>query len=202
MPGTKKMYPSLVKPVLDRLVALMLIILCIPIFIFSALLLAINNQGGVFFFQKRAGKSQKIFSILKFKTMTHSESGESGVSRFGKIFRKLSLDELPQLFNVLRGEMSLVGPRPLLVEYLNYYNEYENTRHSVQPGITGWAQVHGRNVSDWKTRMDHDVFYVDHISFSLDFKILLLTFMQFFRFSQADFVDHDQETFIEYAKRR
>ncbi len=203
MSGAKKIYPSIVKPLFDRLVALFLIVVCSPILILSTILLAIFNRGKVLFFQNRAGKDHKVFSVLKFKTMKNREvDGNTEISRFGSLLRKLSLDELPQLINVLKGEMSLIGPRPLLVEYLEHYNEYEIIRHQVLPGITGWAQVHGRNWSDWKTRMEHDVYYVRHISFFLDCKILVLTLLQLLKFSQADFIDQKQETFIEYSKRR
>ncbi len=201
--GIKKNYVGIIKPLLDRIVALALIILCSPLFILTAILIAIFNPGSVLFHQKRVGKKEVIFSLHKFRTMSGDKS--SGKEKFpglGRVLRKLSLDELPQLFNVLKGEMSLVGPRPLLVEYLEYYNEEESSRHAVLPGITGWAQVNGRNRSGWKTRMEQDRYYVQHISFLLDCKILLLTFTQLFRFSQADFTDHDQETFIDYAKKR
>ena len=197
------MYLSLVKPLFDRLVAFVLIIVCLPILVFSMIVLAIYHRGSVLFLQKRVGKDHQIFSILKLKTMKTIEvdkvSETSGVGRF---FRRLSIDELPQLINVLKGDMSLVGPRPLLVEYLGHYDESEKVRHSVLPGITGWAQVHGRNLSDWKTRMEHDIYYVNHVSFLLDCKIVLLTLIQLFKFRQADFVDREQETFIDYAKRR
>lgn len=197
--GTKKIYLSFVKPLMDRLVALILIIISLPILIIPFLLLVISNRRKVLFFQKRAGKDERIFSIIKLRTMKENGVDSTGV---GYILRKLSVDELPQLFNVLKGDMSLVGPRPLLVDYLEHYNNDEQARHAVLPGITGWAQVNGRNLSDWKTRMEHDRYYVDNVSFSLDFKIGLLTLIQLFKFGQADFVDRKQETFIEYAKRR
>ncbi len=197
--GAKKIYPSIVKPLFDRIVALILIVLSLPILLVATILLMVSHKGKILFFQKRAGKDQEIFSVFKFKTLKENGNGTSPV---GGLMRKLSIDELPQLFNVLKGDMSLVGPRPLLVEYLEYYDEFENVRHSVLPGITGWAQVHGRNLSDWKTRMEHDIYYVNRISFLLDCKILLLTFIQLFKFGQADFIGQKQETFIEYAKRR
>ncbi|MEP5612729.1 MAG: sugar transferase [Cyclobacteriaceae bacterium] len=195
--GVKKKYASVVKPFCDKTAAFFLIILCLPIFLFFMLLLLILNRGDVFFQQRRAGKDQKIFSILKFKTMHNHE-----VSKVGILLRRLSLDELPQLVNVLRGEMSLVGPRPLLVEYLEYYTKEEKGRHTVLPGITGLAQVNGRNKSDWKNRMENDLVYVDKISFLLDCKILMMTVLQLFKVRQADFSNQSHGTFIDYANKR
>jgi len=141
------------------------------------------NQGKPFFFQKRPGKSGRIFTIAKLKTM-NDKKGNDGelmpdadrLTSVGKVVRKLSLDELPQLYNVLKGDMSFVGPRPLLVEYLPLYNEEQARRHDVRPGITGWAQVNGRNALSWEKKFEHDVWYVDRLSFGLDIKILFLTF--------------------------
>ena len=124
------------------------------------------------------------------------------ITKLGKLLRRLSIDELPQLINVLKGEMSLVGPRPLLVEYLEFYNDQEKQRHTVKPGITGLAQVNGRNALEWEKRMDYDRQYVEHLSFWLDFKILILTITQLLKIGQSDFPTQNQEPFIEYAKRR
>lgn len=202
-PGTKKMYVFGVKPFFDKAGALVLILVCLPLLLGSGIILLFVNRGNVLFKQERVGKNQRKFLIFKFKTMMEGVGNEVGNhSKFGSFLRKLSLDELPQLFNVLKGEMSIVGSRPLLVEYEEYYNEREITRHSVLPGITGWAQVNGRNQSDWKTRLEHDLYYVDRISFFLDCRILGMTVLQLFRFKQADFTNQDQETFIDYAKKR
>ena len=152
------------------------------------LLLFVVNDGKVWFRQARPGRNEKIFSVIKFKTMTDERDAngnllpdEKRLSGLGKIIRKTSLDELPQLLNVLRGDMSLVGPRPLLIEYLPLYNEEQKRRHLVRPGITGWAQVNGRNTVSWPQKFAFDVWYVDHISFMLDIKILLLTIMKVFK---------------------
>jgi len=196
--GFKKKYQSVVKPFFDKTAAFFLIVLCLPIFLFFILLLLLFNRGAVFFHQQRAGKNQQIFSILKFRTMQDGRE----ISKIGIFLRKLSLDELPQLVNVLRGEMSLVGPRPLLVEYLEYYSNEEQRRHVVLPGITGLAQINGRNGSDWKTRMENDQYYVDNISFLLDCKILMMTALQLFKFREADSADQSHGTFIDYASKR
>jgi lipopolysaccharide/colanic/teichoic acid biosynthesis glycosyltransferase len=151
-------------------------------------LLFIVNNGKPFFFQKRVGKNARIFKVIKFKTMTdkRNESGNllpdaDRLTSLGKFIRKTSLDEVPQLFNVVKGDMSLVGPRPLLVEYLPLYNEEEKRRHEVKPGITGWAQVNGRNTISWKQKFQYDVWYVDHLTFFLDVKILGLSVKKVFK---------------------
>lgn len=152
------------------------------------MLLYVANQGKVWFKQDRPGKNGRIFTVIKFKTMSDEVDGqghllpdERRLTAIGKFIRNTSLDELPQLFNVLRGEMSFVGPRPLLVEYLPLYNAEQQRRHLVKPGITGWAQVNGRNTVSWPQKFTFDVWYVDHISFLLDIKILLLTVMKVFK---------------------
>ncbi len=152
------------------------------------LLLLIANNGKPFFLQQRPGKNEKIFTVIKFKTMNDKkdENGnllpdEERLTTIGKFIRKTSLDEIPQLLNVIKGDMSLVGPRPLLVEYLPLYNEFEKRRHEVKPGITGWAQVNGRNAISWQQKFEYDVWYVDHLSFGLDMKILFMTFVKVFK---------------------
>lgn len=159
----------------------MLVILS-PVFLLIMLLLYFFNQKNVFFFQERPGKDEKVFRIIKFKTMTDQKDSNGRLlpdaqrlTPMGKFIRKTSLDELPQLINVLKGDMSFIGPRPLLVSYLALYNEEQKKRHLIKPGITGWAQVNGRNALDWPEKFVLDVYYVDHISFWLDIKILLLT---------------------------
>nr|WP_079743494.1 undecaprenyl phosphate N,N'-diacetylbacillosamine 1-phosphate transferase [Campylobacter jejuni] len=165
----------------DFILALVLLVLFSPVILITALLLKIT-QGGVIFTQNRPGLDEKIFKIYKFKTMSDERdekgellSDELRLKAFGKIVRSLSLDELLQLFNVLKGDMSFVGPRPLLVEYLSLYNEEQKLRHKVRPGITGWAQVNGRNAISWQKKFELDVYYVKNISFLLDLKIMFLT---------------------------
>lgn len=153
-----------------------------PLILIVILLLAIANKGKVWFTQKRPGKDGKLFTVIKFKTMSderdndgHLLPDEKRLTPIGKFVRKTSIDEIPQLFNVLAGNMSFVGPRPLLTEYLPLYNSEQSRRHLVKPGITGWAQVNGRNTLSWKQKFAYDIWYVDHISFALDIKILFLT---------------------------
>ena len=180
------MYRSVWKRVFDFNFALILIVVLSPILLLLCVILYFNNKGdGIFFTQKRVGRKCKIFKIIKFKTMT-DEYDDKGIllpdgmrlTKIGKFIRSASIDELPQLMNVLNGEMSFIGPRPLLISYLPYYTEYEQLRHSIRPGITGWAQVNGRNLLSWDERLDKDVWYVKHISFSLDIKIIWLTIMK------------------------
>ena len=176
------MYKTLLKPLLDFTAALTGILLLSPIFLLVTLGLFVSNNGKPFFFQLRPGKDGKIFKIVKFKTMNDKKDHEGNVlpdakrlTKIGSFVRKTSLDELPQLFNVLKGEMSLIGPRPLLVEYLPLYSEEQNRRHEVKPGITGWAQVNGRNAISWEDKFKYDVWYVDNASFLVDMRILFLT---------------------------
>ena len=185
------MYQNRIKIVLDKLVASMAILLISPIFILITLIL-LFLQKQVFFVQNRVGKDQKRFSIYKFQTMSDERdsngkllSDDVRITTFGKFLRKMSLDELPQLFNVLKGNMSLVGPRPLLPDYAHLYSEYQNQRHQVLPGITGYVQVKGRNTLTWEERFDLDVYYVQHISFIFDCKILFLTFITLFDFNKS-----------------
>ncbi|TKX30364.1 undecaprenyl phosphate N,N'-diacetylbacillosamine 1-phosphate transferase [Campylobacter sp. MIT 12-5580] len=175
------MYKHFFKRVLDFLAALFLLILLSPLMLFVALMLKLV-QGGVIFTQARPGLNEKIFKIYKFKTMSdeRDEKGEllpdeERLKPFGKLVRSLSLDELPQLFNVLKGDMSFIGPRPLLVEYLPLYNEAQKHRHDMRPGITGWAQVNGRNNISWAKKFELDLYYIEHCSFFLDLKIAFLT---------------------------
>jgi len=182
------MYSNFFKRLFDFLFAALLIVVLLPIFILLLLVLLILNRGSVFFFQNRPGRYGKVFVIAKLKTMNDGKD-ENGtllpdaerLTDIGRIIRKLSLDELPQLFNVLKGDMSFVGPRPLLVEYLPLYNERQKRRHEVRPGITGWAQVNGRNTINWEKKFEYDVWYVDHLSFVLDLKILFLTVVKVFK---------------------
>ena len=182
------MYKNIIKPFFDFLIAFFLLLMASPLFLLVCLGLFWAQNGKVFFTQKRPGKNERIFSILKFKTMTDQKDQQGNLlpdaerlTHIGKFVRKTSLDELPQLINVLKGEMSMVGPRPLLPEYLSLYNEKQKRRHAVKPGITGWAQVNGRNAISWEDKFQFDVWYVAHQSFGLDLKILFLTVKKVFR---------------------
>lgn len=182
------MYKNIIKPFFDFFIAFCLLLVASPLFLLVCLGLFWAQNGNVFFTQKRPGKNEQIFSILKFKTMTDQKDQQGNLlpdaerlTHIGKFVRKTSLDELPQLINVLKGEMSMVGPRPLLPEYLFLYNEEQKRRHVVKPGITGWAQVNGRNAISWEDKFKLDVWYVKHQSFCLDLKILFLTVKKVFR---------------------
>lgn len=182
------MYRCCLKTIIDRLLALTGLILAAPLFLIVFLLLLIANRGEPFFFQRRPGLHGIIFRIVKFRTMNNRRDAKGELlpdakrlTGIGRIVRKTSLDEIPQLINVLKGDMSLIGPRPLLPEYLPLYSREQARRHEVRPGITGWAQVNGRNAIDWQTRFRLDVWYVDHLSFALDVKILWLTILKVFR---------------------
>ncbi|WP_417328161.1 undecaprenyl phosphate N,N'-diacetylbacillosamine 1-phosphate transferase [Halarcobacter sp.] len=175
----------MLKSIFDKLLALFLIILFLPIYIVVSLLILWKMGSPILFRQKRPGYKEKIFGIYKFRTMTNETDKEENLLPddkrlvgVGKFIRSTSLDELPQLFNVLKGEMSFVGPRPLLIEYLDLYNDKQKRRHNVKPGITGWAQVNGRNAISWEQKFEYDVWYVDNQSFLLDMKILWLTFLK------------------------
>lgn len=177
------MYKSIVKRIIDFTIVFCALLILWPILLLITIWLHFANKGaGAFFFQERPGKGGKIFKVIKFKTMTDERDADGNLlpdadrlTKVGRFVRSTSIDELPQLINVLKGDMALIGPRPLLVRYLPYYTERERLRHSVRPGITGWAQVHGRNALPWDQRLESDVWYVEHISFSLDLKIALLT---------------------------
>lgn len=182
------MYSTHFKRFFDFTVSIIGFILISPLFLIVLVVLSIANQGSPFFVQPRPGKDEKIFNIVKFKTMNDKKdpSGEllpddQRITRTGKFVRKTSLDEIPQLINVIKGDMSLVGPRPLLVDYLPLYNEEQRRRHHIRPGITGWAQIKGRNAISWEEKFAYDVWYLDNISFWLDLKILFGTFVKVFK---------------------
>ena len=182
------MYKKIFKPLLDRTLALLGLLLASPLLLMVTLWLYIVNRRSVFFLQERPGKGGKIFKIIKFKTMSDARDAdgrllpdEARLSRPGKFLRSTSLDELPQLVNVLKGDMSLIGPRPLLVQYLPLYSAEQARRHEVLPGITGWAQCHGRNAISWREKLALDVWYVDHLSFATDCRILRDTFRKVLR---------------------
>lgn len=176
------MYKHFLKKLLDFFVAFTALLVLSPLLIPITVLLALANNGKPFFFQKRPGKNERIFNIIKFKTMT-DEKDENGdllpdekrLTAVGKFVRKTSIDEIPQLINVLKGDMSLIGPRPLLPQYLPLYSERQRKRHNVKPGITGWAQVNGRNAISWTKKFEYDVWYVENLSFGLDVKIIIKT---------------------------
>lgn len=176
------MYKVYFKPLLDCVVSLLGIVVLSPIFLVILISLFISNNGKVFFVQNRPGKNEKIFKIIKFRTMNNKKDAHGNLlpdaerlTYLGKIVRKTSLDEIPQLINVLKGDMSLIGPRPLLPEYLSLYNERQKKRHTVKPGITGWAQINGRNAVEWNKKFEFDVWYIENLSFILDLQILFLT---------------------------
>ena len=177
------MYKNYLKRIFDFSIALLGLICISPILLVLIVVLHFANEGaGVFFTQDRPGKDEKLFRLIKFKTMNERKDANGELlpdkyrlTKTGKILRSLSLDELPQLFNVLKGDMALIGPRPLLVKYLPLYSPEQHRRHEVRPGITGWAQVNGRNAITHTKKFEYDVWYVDHISFKLDIKILLMT---------------------------
>jgi len=176
------MYKRAIKPFLDFILALMALMILLPLLFLVALLLTVANKGTPFFIQTRPGKNEKLFNIIKFKTMSDKKdatgnliSDAERLTLIGKFIRKTSLDEIPQLINVIKGDMSLIGPRPLLPEYLPLYTEQQKKRHQIKPGITGWAQVNGRNAISWKQKFDYDVWYVENMSFLIDVKIVFLT---------------------------
>ena len=177
------MYKNFFKRIFDLIIALICLIISSPLIIVTfTVLYYLNNSFKVFFIQNRPGKNSKVFRVYKFKTMSDKKDSNGNllpdkdrITPIGKFIRATSIDEIPQLFNVLKGDMSLIGPRPLLVEYLPLYSKEQARRHEVRPGITGWAQVNGRNAISWQQKFEYDVWYVDNISFLLDMKILFLT---------------------------
>jgi len=179
------MYAGFIKRILDFIVAFLVLLLVSPVFLIVAFLLFIQNNGSIFFYQERPGYNEEPFHIIKFKTMT-DETDEDGnllpdverITALGQFVRKFSLDELPQLINVLKGDMSLIGPRPLLFKYIPLYSALQRRRHEVRPGITGWAQVNGRNSISWTKKFELDIYYVENVSFTLDLKIFWLTLLK------------------------
>jgi len=181
------MYSGFFKSVIDFIASFVCLVVLSPVLLVVTLLLLLANKGNAFFFQQRAGKNGELFWVIKFRTMNNKKDGhgkllpdKERLTTVGKFVRSTSLDELPQVVNILRGDMSLIGPRPLLPKYLPLYSEEQNRRHEVKPGITGWAQVNGRNAISWKQKFGYDVWYVDNISFWLDVKIILLTLKKVF----------------------
>lgn len=183
----------MVKGILDKSLALGLLVLFLPFILFTALLVFVKIGRPIFFRQVRPGYKERFFSIYKFRTMSNEKDAqgelladEHRLKEVGKFIRKTSLDELPQLLNVLKGEMSFVGPRPLLVEYLELYNNEQKKRHQVMPGITGWAQVNGRNALSWEEKFKYDLWYVENQSFLLDMKIVWMTFLKVLKRSDVN----------------
>ena len=177
------MYKNIFKRVIDFTIVLIALLIIWPIFVVITVWLHFANKGaGAFFYQERPGKDEKIFKVIKFKSMTDERDAEGNLlpdaqrlTKVGKFVRSTSIDELPQLINVLKGDMALIGPRPLLIQYLPYYSEREKLRHSVRPGISGWAQVNGRNNITWDNKLECDAYYAEHVSLLFDFKILWMT---------------------------
>lgn len=182
------MYTSVFKKAFDISVSLLLFILLFPFFLIIIIVMIVSGYGNPFFTQVRPGKNGKLFTLLKFRTMNNKRDGSGNLlpdfermTGIGNILRKTSLDEIPQLINVIKGDMSLIGPRPLLPEYLTLYTAFQARRHEVLPGITGWAQVNGRNAISWEKKFEYDVWYVDHISLRTDLTILWRTLLKVFR---------------------
>lgn len=176
------MYKIFFKPLLDFILSLLGLIISSPLFLIVFIALLFANKGKVFFLQNRPGKNEEIFKIIKFRTMNNKRDAHGNLlpdverlTKIGKLVRKTSLDEIPQLINVLLGNMSLIGPRPLLPEYLPLYNDFQKKRHLIKPGITGWAQINGRNAVEWDKKFMFDVWYVENMSFFLDLQIMFLT---------------------------
>jgi lipopolysaccharide/colanic/teichoic acid biosynthesis glycosyltransferase len=183
-----KLYRHVIKPLLDGIIALVALLVLAPVWVLLLLLLTLTTNGHPFFFQRRPGLHGKIFRIIKFRTMNNQRDmngrllpDAQRLTPLGKLLRKTSLDEIPQLVNVVKGDMSLVGPRPLLVEYLPLYSPEQRRRHNVRPGITGWAQVNGRNAISWEQKFAYDVWYADHVSMQLDIKIMIKTIVKVFK---------------------
>ena len=181
------MYKDLFKRLIDIVVSFLGILFFLPLLVIITIILCFTNSGKPFFLQRRPGKNGKIFKLIKFKSMTDKTDhlGEllpykDRVTKVGLFIRRMSLDELPQIINILKGDMSIIGPRPLLEEYLPLYNNHQKRRHNVRPGLSGWAQVNGRNSISWKQKFELDIWYVENVSFKLDFLIFLKTFKKTF----------------------
>ena len=202
------MYKVFFKRFLDFFCAIVLLVLISPIFLSVSVILAIANSGSPFFLQERPGKGGRIFKVIKFKTMNDKKDADGillpdrqRLTPAGTVIRKTSLDELPQLINVIKNDMSFIGPRPLLKNYLPFYTPLELTRHDVVPGITGWAQVNGRNNLDWDTRLAYDVCYVNNISFALDAKIVVMTIKNIFASKDVNIVPGEKMLNLDHERK-
>lgn len=189
----RKVYIHIIKSFIDFFVASLALLMLLPLFLILIFLLLITGHKKVFFIQKRIGYQEKVFKLIKFKSMTDKKDAEGNLmqdalrlTRFGKFLRASSLDELPQLINVIKGDMSIVGPRPLLPEYLPLYSAEQKQRHDVKPGITGWAQINGRNAISWAAKFKLDIWYVNHMSFTTDLRIIIITFLKLFKPQQIN----------------
>jgi len=205
----KGLYERGFKRLLDVFCAFAAILLFSWLYVFVGALVRLNLGKPIIFKQQRPGLDGKVFNLYKFRTMTNATdssgkllSEDERATKFGRFLRSTSLDELPELFNVLKGNMSLVGPRPLMTRYLPYYTENESRRHEVLPGLTGWAQVNGRNAVAWDKRLQLDVWYVDHCSLSLDLKIIVLTILKVVKREGADTVATKCGSFVDFAIER
>ncbi|WP_390176111.1 sugar transferase [Planococcus maritimus] len=188
-----RIYKKFIKRLIDLVFSLMAIIVLSPVYIVVALLVRVNLGSPVIFKHKRPGLNEEVFPMYKFRSMTNEKDENGNLlpnnlrhTKFGKILRSSSLDELPGFLNVLKGEMSLVGPRPLLIDYLDLYNEEQKKRHNVRPGLTGYAQVNGRNTIGWEEKFNHDLFYVENVSLLLDIKIIFMTVVKIIKRSDIN----------------
>lgn len=211
----KNLYRNYLKRILDFTISSVALLCLSPLLIVVTVWLHFANKGaGAFFFQERPGKDAKIFKIIKFKSMTDERDADGKLlpdadrlTKIGSIVRKTSIDELPQLINVVKGEMALIGPRPLLPDYLPFYTEREQLRHTVRPGITGWAQVHGRNNTTWDDKLEYDAYYVEHMSMAMDCNIILTTIKNVLQSKDVNVVPAtqslrlDDERMIKYPER-
>ena len=203
-------YKLFLKKVFDFTVSFLLLLVSLPLFLILSIVIAVSNQGTPFFTQIRTGKNGELFRVLKFKTMNDKRDSngnllpdENRLTKIGSLVRSTSMDEIPQLFNVLAGNMSLIGPRPLLPEYLPFYSLQQMRRHDVKPGITGWAQVNGRNAISWEEKFTLDVYYVENVSFLLDLKIFYKTILKILKSEGISAQGHvTMPMFSEYMKSK
>jgi len=196
-------YRFFLKRFLDLIIALIGFILLLPVFISVAIVLTYSNRGTPFFFQRRPGKNEVVFSVIKFKTMNDKKDlhgrllpDKDRLTPLGIFVRSTSLDEIPQLLNVIKGDMSIVGPRPLLESYLEIYNDVHKHRHDIRPGITGWAQVNGRNAIEWSDKFDLDIYYLNNLTFTLDLKIIIMTVQSVVNRSGIDFTTSNRNKYF------
>ncbi len=196
-----KIYVRLIKPFFDVIAAMIIAIVFSPFLLLVSLIVFFDTKRFPVFSQTRIGLDESEFKLYKFRTM-NIDYDESSMTRLGKVLRSTSIDDVPQLFNIIKGEMSFIGPRPLLLEYLPFYNEDERSRHKVKPGITGWAQVNGRNEIDWGIRMEKDIYYVAEVSFIMDLRILFLTFLLLLKRDKTPYGNTPTIKFSEYASKR